>query len=266
MNFYKIGAFVGQGRDLAMSYKLNFFTRYLSMLVSLILYYFLDQMFQISGNNEFNGVSYFSFVLIGGAYSRFLELSLRAFASNIREEMLMGTIEPLLVTATPTVLALLGPSSWGFIEGAVIMVVQLLLGSLIGADFSQANWFSGVIVILFSLTSIISYGIFSAAFTIVFKQGDPINWTMRSVGYVFSGVYFPISLMPPWLRFISYLLPFTYALNGLRGALLQGKTVMELRGDILALIGFTVILVPLSIWAMRYAIRYLKSTGSLAHY
>lgn len=266
MSLFKLRAFLSQGLAIAMSYKLNFVTRYLSMFVSLILYYFLDQLFQLNGTNNFDGISYFSFVLVGGAYIRFMELSLRTFALNIREEMLMGTIEPVLVTSTPAVFALLGPSTWGLIEGAIIMVMQLFMGALIGADFSNANWLAGSIIILLSLTSIVSYGIFSAAFTIIFKQGDPINWTMRSVGQVFSGVFFPVALLPPWLRVISYLLPFTYALNGLRGALLQGKTVVELRTDVLALVAFTVILIPLSALTMRYAIRYLRRTGELSHY
>jgi ABC-2 type transport system permease protein len=180
--------------------------------------------------------------------------------------MLMGTIEPLLVTATPITLSVLGPSSWMLIQGTLIVIGQLLIGVLVGADFSQANWGSALVVLLISLTSLVSYGIISAAFTIVFKRTDPMSWFVNSIAYVFSGVFFPIELFPPWLRIISYLLPFTYALRALRGALMEGASLAELATDIAILLGFAVVFLPLSFWALRFAIRRMKETGELVHY
>jgi ABC-2 type transport system permease protein len=144
--------------------------------------------------------------------------------------------------------------------------MQLGIGALVGADFSRANWGAALLVLLLSLVSLLSYGLFSVAFVVVFKRGDPINWFINSVAYVFSGVFFPIELLPPWLRVISYLLPFTYALRALRGALMRGEGLAELWPDLLILGLFTAVLLPLSLWAIRYAIRYLKERGELVHY
>ncbi len=41
-------------------------------------------------------------------------------------------------------------------------------------------------------------------------------------------------------------------------------TDMEL--EIAILLGFAVVFIPLSIWALRYAIRRMKDTGELVHY
>jgi ABC-2 type transport system permease protein len=119
---------------------------------------------------------------------------------------------------------------------------------------------------LTSVACLLCYGILSAAFTLVFKRSDPVNWLIGSTAYVFSGVYFPIDLLPPLLRVVSYALPFTYAVRGLRGALMEGRTILQLRVDLLALLGFTAVLLPLSLWAMRRAIEHLKRTGELSHY
>lgn len=266
INTSKLAALIRHNFRLAWSYKLNFFTRYLAAIMSVVLFYFLDQLLQLSGRGAFDDSSYFTFVLIGGAFLRYLELGSHAFSANLRDEMLMGTIEPLLVTATPVTVSVLGPSSWMLIQGTIIVVGQLLLGIVVGADFSQANWTSALVVLLISLTSFVSYGIISAAFTIVFKRSDPANWFINSIAYVFSGVFFPIELFPPWLRIISYLLPFTYALRALRGALMDGAALPDLAGDIAILLGFTAVLLPLSYWALRYAIRRMKERGELTHY
>jgi len=266
MTSYKLWILIRHNFRLAWSYKLNFVTRYLNLIVSVLLFYFLDALLGRSGSGQIEGGTYFTFLIIGGAFSRYLELASHAFSANLREEMLRGTIEPLLATATPMTAVLLGPATWALLEGTLLVGMQLVIGALVGADFSQANWGAALLVLGLSLVSLLSYGLFSVAFVVVFKRGDPINWFINSVAYVFSGVFFPVALLPVWLRVISYALPFTYALRALRGALMRGEGVALLWPDLLVLLGFTAVLLPLSLWVMRYAVRYLKERGELVHY
>jgi len=262
----KLGAFGRHGLRLATSYKLAFATRYVSMSVSLVFFYYLDQLFQQQNVQVVQQGSYFAFLLIGSAMSKYLDLGMRSFSQNLRDEMLWGTIEPLLATATPASLALLGPSIWMLAEGTVLLFLQLGLGALAGADFSQANWLSALLVIGASITCILCYAILSAAFTLIFKRSDPVNWLVGSIAYVFSGVFFPVTVFPPALRWVSYLLPFTYAIRGLRGALMEGLPPGEIWLDIAVPLGFGIVLLPCSLWAMRAALRKLKQTGELSHY
>lgn len=266
MTLYKAGIFIQHGFQLAASYKLEFASRYVAMIAGVALFYFIDVLLQGSGTNQVENSSYFAFALVGGAFLRYLTAGMRAFALTLREEMLMGTLEPILVTATPTTVSLIGPSFWALIEGTVLMFMQLFIGWLLGVDYSQANWVSTFVVLLVSIGTITCFGILAASFTIIFKRGDPVSWAVNSVAYVLSGVYFPITVLPSGLRFFAYLLPPTYTLRALRGALLQGQSVTQLLPDILALLGFTAVLLPLSIVAMRYAVSYLKQTGNLTHY
>lgn len=266
MSYTKFLTLIGHNFRLAWSYKLNFITRYLGTVVSVLLFFFLDRLLQRAGAGQVEGGTYFTFLIIGGAFSRYLELASHAFSANLRDEMLRGTIEPLLVTATPFTLSLLGPSTWALIEGTLLVSLQLVAGWAVGADFSQANWATALVVLAVSLVSLLSYGLLSVAFVVTFKRGDPVNWLVNSVAYVFSGVFFPIELLPPWLRVVSYLLPFTYALRAMRGALMRGASIAAVWTDLLILLGFAAVLLPASLWAMRFAIRHLKETGELVHY
>ncbi len=262
----KLSAFFAQGWAQTASYRLDFAGRYLAMFISVLFCYVLDQLFKRSGVQQVEGSSYFTFLLIGGTFSRYLDAGLRTFAETLREEMLLGTLEPLLSTATSTRLALLGPALFLLIEGTLLVLAQLILGALFGADFSRANWFSAAIILLISLIGLAAWGIVSASFTLVFKRGDPVIWVVDAVAYVFIGVWFPVSILPPALQVISYLLPFTYALHGLRAALSSGATVIELAADLLPLLAFTVLLLPIAAWSLQSAIRRVKRSGNLALY
>lgn len=266
MNGSKVSAFFWHGFELARAYKLNFASRYLTTFVTVIFFFFLAEMFRVSGISVAPGLDYFTFLVIGGAFAKYIEIGMRMLPDTLREEMLMGTLEPLLATATPTTLALLGPSLFIVVQGTVLVLAQLLIGALIGADFSRANWLSTIVVTLFLIGSLFCWGIISAAFTLRYKRNDPVNFIVGAISYVFSGVFFPVSTLPPGMQVISYLLPFTHALQGLRGALLQGKSLGELAPELSALSIFIVVLSPVAWLSMRRVTRYLKSSGALGHY
>jgi len=265
----KLFAFNAHGFRLAASYRLAFASRYVAMLTSIVFFYFLAQVFQGSSAAVLRnyGGDYFAFLLLGGAFSVYLSLCLRIFSEHLREELLAGTLEPLVVTATPMTLSLLGPSLWSVLEGTFIAVLQLAVGALVlGANYSHANWLSVAVVSLISIVCLVSWGIASAAFTIIFKRSDPINWLVGAITYVFSGVFFPVAVLPPWLQAISYLIPLTYALETMRGAMLVGRTLSELGAPLTGLVAFTLVLLPLSVLALQRAINYLRETGSLSQY
>ena len=62
-----------------------------------------------------------------------------------------------------------------------------------------------------------------------------------------SGFIFPLEAMPPYIRPIAYILPFTYFVEIIRGLLLKANSFTELWTDYLALAGFAVLFIVISI-------------------
>ena len=87
-----------------------------------------------------------------------------------------------------------------------------------------------------------------------------------SISELFGGVLFPIAVLPGWLQKISYILPITYSLNGMRHALLQGYPLHALTPDITALTVFSVVLVPRGLLRIKYAVKKAKGDGTLVQY
>lgn len=267
LSWQKFLAFVLKGYTLERSYRPNFWARYIEAFTGLLFVYFLGRLFSTPpAAVAAYGVDYFTFALVGTVFSQYLNTVLRQFALGLREEMLTGTIEPLLVTVTHPSLALLGGAFWALLEGLVILALQLLAGWLLGARFLGANWPTLVITIALSLVCLSAWGIASAAFVLIFKKGDPIAWLVSGTTYIFGGVYFPVSILPRWLQVVAYALPVTHALEAIRGALLQGRSWGQLGRPLLALLAFTVVLLPASLALFRYATHRARQDGSLAHY
>jgi ABC-2 type transport system permease protein len=78
-----------------------------------------------------------------------------------------------------------------------------------------------------------------------------------------SGVYYSVDVLPGWLQFFSYLSPATYLLEGVRGAIIDGKGVEDMLGTLAVLVLFGVILVPGGIAVFAVAERWARKTGQL---
>ena len=262
----KLSAFAQHGFEMSRSYRLNFAARYFSAFVTVVFYVFLAEMFERAGVTVVSGTDYFTFLLIGGAFSKYVEIGTGSLSNALREEMLMGTLEPLLATATPMTLALLGPSVFLIAEGTLLVLAQLLIGALLGADFSRANWLAAIAVTVLLVGCLTCWGLISAAFTLRTKRQEPVGAIAGALTYLFSGVFVPVALLPPAMQAVSYLLPFTYGLQALRGALLQGRGLVGVWQEIAALLIFTVVLLPVALFSLRAATRHLRQSGTLGHY
>jgi ABC-type multidrug transport system permease subunit len=81
---------------------------------------------------------------------------------------------------------------------------------------------------------------------------------------VISGTLFPITEFPAWLQTVAHLSPLTYALDALRSALLSDQPSTSYVSDLAILLGFAVVLLPLSAWTLEQAFRTAQRRGTLS--
>lgn len=262
-------AFLRRDLSQALSYRLAFLLQLGGMFFSMAIFYFLSQLLggAVAPQLEAYGGDYFSFVLIGLAFTGFLGLSLSNFAASIREGQVMGTLEIMLLSPTRLSAILLSSSLWSYLLTTLRVVIYLIVGALVfGASLGQANVLAALVVMLLSIASLSGIGILSASFVLLMKKGDPVGSVIGSLSSLLAGVYYPVTVLPDWLEPLSRILPLTYALDAMRLALLQGYSLYELRFDILILLGFAVVLTPLSFLVFQKALKQAKMEGSLIQY
>jgi len=169
---------------------------------------------------------------------------------------------------TPTRLSTVVLSSsiydYGFVTFQVL--VYLVMGALLFGVEIDGNLPAALVILVLTIVAMTAVGIIAASFIMVLKRGDPVTWLFNSLGLLLGGVYYPVSLMPEWLQKLSWLLPITYSLDGMRRALLTNASFAELLPNIVALLIFSLVLVPISLAVFRRAVHRAKVDGSLAHF
>jgi len=258
-------------RDLKtqVSYRLSFLLQLAGIFFSVTSYYFVGQVFGMQTNPYLAayGGDYFSFVLIGIAFLGYQSVALYGFSNVVQSAQTTGTLEAMLTTPTRLSTILLGSSAWNFIFTSFRVMLYLLAGvTFFGARFTGANWGAALLVLLLTVTSLSAIGILSASFIMVFKRGSPINFLISSVSLLLGGVYYPVEVLPARLQALARLYPLTTSLQAMRRALLMGASLSSLAGDLGILLGFTLLLMPLSLAAFRYAVQRAKRDGSLTQF
>ncbi|MDD5195863.1 MAG: ABC transporter permease, partial [Candidatus Omnitrophica bacterium] len=168
---------------------------------------------------------------------------------------------------TSAVEIIMGMSIWDFAFASLKILTYLMIGiCFFGMRFNNPNIFAGLLIIILSIACFSSIGIMSAGFILIFKRSEPIGWFISSLTGLLGGVYFPVEVLPPKLQAISYALPITYSLRSLRHALLSGYSFKMLIPDILTLVIFSMVLVPLALAIFKHTLRCVKTDGSLVHY
>lgn len=252
-----------------LSYKFAFLLDVASIVFSATTFYFVARLFDSASMPAIQnyGGSYFPFVLVGIAFSAYQSVGLNSFAQSLRQEQYVGTLESVLVTPIRVQTFLAGSALWDFLYATFEVVIYFAVAiTVFGFDLTNANHLAAGLSILLTLTTFMGLGILAAAFILRFKKGNPVTWLIASTGELFGGVYFPVDILPDWMRSVSQWVPMTHALSALRKTLLANANVEMVRDDLLFLTMCTLLVWPIGILAFQFALRKSQEDGTLGHY
>src|SRR5688500_12251497 len=80
---------------------------------------------------------------------------------------------------------------------------------------------------------------------------------------VVSGVYYPVSVLPTWMEWLSVISPATYVLDGIRDAILEGQGLETMWDEIWPLLVIGVVAAPVGLAIFRRGEQYAKKHGKL---
>jgi ABC-2 type transport system permease protein len=247
----------------AISYRVGFVTSVIAAFWGLLAFRFVSKLVN-SGQFTGSETSYFKYTVVGLLFASILEPTAVGTSVSARNEQVMGTLEYLASQPVRRISLGLSWSAYGLIQSILVAIVIVLLTIPIGFSVSHVNVPVVVAVIALSIVIFAAVGNFGAAIVITLQQGVPLVAGLLSIVGVLSGTLFPVSELPGWLQVIAHLSPLTYALEALRSALLSNQPSTSYATDLLILVGFAVVLIPLSAVVLEHSFRVAQRRGTLS--
>lgn len=219
-SFKVIYSFLKKDFLIAASYKLSFYLSFLIIIFTTFFFFNFSKLFSGSNNEylqEYSG-NYFLFVIIGISVMDISSLVMRSVSNEMRQSQLNSNIEQILLCKNNTIFIMMCSSAYPLLLGLLRFTVYIgVLVVLYGKNIPIIDNI-GIIIFSLFLTYIISVGVslIATSYVIYFKKGDPINAILLSLSSIFSGILYPVAILPEWGKLISFFIPITYPVEILR--------------------------------------------------
>jgi ABC-2 type transport system permease protein len=169
-------------------------------------------------------------------------------------EKRIGALERLLLAPLEIRTILFGKALGSSVFGLIVtFFITIVIIPIMG--LSVKHLFSFVLIIILSGIAFSLLGILiSVGVKEVFEAMTMSNF-FRFPMIFLCGVFFPVPSMPFPLPVLSYLLPLTYTVDGLKHCLFEDRGMIALYSDLLILLGFVFLLFSLSLFIFKKRIR-----------
>jgi ABC-2 type transport system permease protein len=148
---------------------------------------------------------------------------------------------------------------YGLVRAAAIFVAVV---AFIGIHLPHANYGAAIALLAIASVSFIGVGMMTAVLPLISpEKGTQLGFVAQGLMLVVSGVYYPISVLPDWMQWISKISPATYALRGNRDQILHGAGLAW--ADVWPLLVIGTLSIPVGLVVFRAGERYAKKHGKL---
>jgi ABC-2 type transport system permease protein len=204
-------------------------------------------------------------LLIGAVIWSYLGLVFQTITETVAWERWEGTIEYTFMAPLSRAVHLSGMGLFGVIYGLVrTAVLFIAVGLFVGLDFHGANFLTALIILTIGSISFVGIGMMTAVLPLISpEKGAQLGLVAQGLLLVVSGVYYPVSVLPEWMRWIATISPATYVLRAVRAGIQNGAGIGSQWHNIWPLLILGVVTIPLGLLIFRAGERYAKRTGKL---
>jgi ABC-2 type transport system permease protein len=247
-----------------LSYRLRFLGQIASTFFSVILFYYISRLVHVGA--FVSPDDYFAFVVVGLAIMGTLISSLSALPMRVRQELVAGTFERVLLSPFGPVAAVCAAVVFPLVLSLVEGVLTVAFAAVVFGMPIKASAALAVPTALIAAFSFVPSALFAASAVIVAKQAQSgVGFAVTGISLI-SGVFFPVALLPSWIQWTTHVQPFTPTLALLRH-LIAGTPMIGTAGvALLKLFVFIAVLTPVALLLLRSAIRVGQRRGTIIEY
>ena len=171
------------------------------------------------------------------------------YGLNIVWDRKLDVLKEVLVAPVPRSTIFLGKVLGGCTSSLIQATMMLILG-VIFFDVSVGGALLGLVFVLLLTMAFVAVGLFLGSFFDSF-EGFQLIVSFLVMPLVFlSGAFYPVEGLPAWLAAVTFANPATYAVDGLRGALV-GAHAVSFAVDAAVLAAFAGLFLALGAWSFR---------------
>ncbi|WP_312114555.1 ABC transporter permease [Brevibacillus reuszeri] len=177
-----------------------------------------------------------------------------------------GTMEMIFISPVNRLAFLYGRSLSSLVEGVWLFFCFVLLALIFVGGIHPSGWWAPLLAFVILIVSAVIWGGFLSVLFLFSRDASFLYTVLDEPMLIFSGVRLPPLAFPLWAKAISFCFPLTYALQLVRGLLMEGETLLSLAPKIGLLATVLLVLVIATILLLKQAEKHMKETGNMVMY
>ena len=202
-------------------------------------------------------------LLIGAVVWAYLGIIFEFITETVAWERWEGTIEYTFMAPLSRAMHLGGSGVFAVLYGLVRAILLFAVVALFfGLSMPDANFAAALVILLIASVSFFGIGMMTAVLPLISpEKGAQLGFVAQGMLLVVSGVYYPVSVLPSWMEWLSKISPATYALRGIRASILEGEPLAW--SNVWPLLVIGAVSIPLGLWVFRRGEIHAKKYGKL---
>jgi len=184
----------------------------------------------------------------------------------LRDEQMKGTLEQNFLAPVNRFTLLVGISLTDIaITTAIFLIVvgATLAFTMPGAYLA---FFQAFLMLLIGLIPLFGMGFLFSGFVIKFKEPYIFTQMVNLIFGTLTGTYYPVTILPYWVQFLSGILPQTYVISNMRQIILANQSLVSLYGSIFILLALALVYPTIGYTVFKKLERDAGVTGELSKY
>ena len=171
-----------------------------------------------------------------------------------------GTLRRILASPATSTDMLVGKTLSGLITLGIMSAIIVILGvypcgaKIIWNPMNPAHWLAIILLILVSIM-VIGIGMILSLIARTTESASNLSVVLGLMLAFIAGIWFPREMLPAWMRVLADIFPATWAIDGMRSALVYGATAAELMPTFLKVLAAAIISYLIGIFAYKKTLR-----------
>jgi ABC-2 type transport system permease protein len=204
-------------------------------------------------------------LLVGAVVWAYLGIIFEILTETVAWERWEGTIEYTFMAPLSRPIHLFGMGAFAIVYGVIRAVLLFgVVALFFDLELGQADFVAALVVLIVASIPFIGIGMMTAVLPLISpEKGTQLGFIAQGILLVVSGVYYPVEVLPQWMQWISVISPATYALDGMRDAIVNGAGLTSMGDELWPLVVIGIVSIPLGLEVFRRGERYAKRHGKL---
>jgi ABC-2 type transport system permease protein len=204
-------------------------------------------------------------LLIGAVVWAYLGILFEFMTETVAWERWEGTIEYTFMAPLARATHLAGAGFFAVLYGLIRAIILFVaVAFFFDLALPDANFVAAFVVLVAGSISFVGIGVMTAVLPLISpEKGAQLGFVAQGMLLVVSGVYYPVTVLPEWMQWLAKISPATYALDGIRDAILEGDGVTAMGDEIWPLLVIGAISIPLGLAIFHRGEVYAKKHGKL---